>query len=327
LSNLTDAMIMHIHHLVHEEQRPFSYRDFTQFEVDGQEYKMVHGSFRNNISRLIKEGLIEVSYRSNITFYTLRDVKFDKVTRTAVTGNHTGVPSSSGATVSHSSVSSHPLYRVISDLPLDKNSVHDIRLRFVSPRIYAITSSSIANNALSYYYTINSKSKDILLPTWKIRDLLIKATIHRTDTVSVVIGCSLNPVVLDINGIIRLTNALSIVEERLSRLVEGSHDIKGSSLVEASDRSPHDRYRHSSIIPAHSEWTVTMWHFGADASIEYSGERFSVTWETVEDVLVRAYSKLMNDNKIRIRLERQEYPKDTLADVIEQKLTHGGRSS
>jgi hypothetical protein len=165
------------------------------------------------------------------------------------------------------------------------------------------------------------------LLTWKIRDLLIKATIHRTDTVSVVIGCSVNPVVLDINGIIRLTNALSIVEERLSRLVEGSHDIKGSSLVEASDRSPHDRYRRSSIIPAHSEWTVTMWHFGADASIEYSGERFSVTWETVEDVLVRAYSKLMNDNKIRIRLERQEYPKDTLADVIEQKLTHGGRSS
>ena len=63
-----------------------------------------------------------------------------------------------------------------------------------------------------------------------------------------------------------------------------------------------------------------MWHFGNDALTEYSGEKFSVTWETAEDALVRAYSKVMNDNKTRIRLERQEYPKATLADMIEQKL-------
>jgi hypothetical protein len=66
-----------------------------------------------------------------------------------------------------------------------------------------------------------------------------------------------------------------------------------------------------------------MWHFGADASVEYSGERFSVTWEVAENVLVRAYSKVMKDNRMRIRLERQEYPKVTLADIIEQKLSGG----
>jgi DNA-binding transcriptional ArsR family regulator len=77
LSDLTVAMIMHMHYLVHDERRPFSYLDFLKFEVDGHEFKMTHGTFRNNISRLVREGLIEISYRSNITFYTLRGVKFD----------------------------------------------------------------------------------------------------------------------------------------------------------------------------------------------------------------------------------------------------------
>ena len=77
---------------------------------------------------------------------------------------------------------------------------------------------------------------------------------------------------------------------------------------------------HHGITPKYSEWIVTMWHFGADASIEYSGDKFSVTWGTAENVLVRAYSKVMGDNKTRIRLERQEYPRTTLADAIEQKI-------
>jgi hypothetical protein len=68
-----------------------------------------------------------------------------------------------------------------------------------------------------------------------------------------------------------------------------------------------------------------MWHFGADALIEYSGHKFNVTWETAEKV-IRAYDKLMADDKTRIRLERQEYPKATLADLIEQKINQNQRS-
>ena len=188
---------------------------------------MTHGTFRNNISRLMKEGLVDISYKSNVTFYTLTGVKFNRASRLAVTRNHTGVPIISSTSTPPLQISSNPLYRIIRDLPLDKNSVHDIRLRFASPRIYAIISSLISNNALDYDYTVNSKSKDIILPAWKIRNLLVKATIHRTDTVSVVIGCSLNPIALDINGIIRLTNALSVLEERLSRVIDETHVVKG----------------------------------------------------------------------------------------------------
>ena len=91
LSDLVEAMVIHIHHLVHDERRPFSYLDFMKFEVDGHEFRMSHGTFRNIISRLVREGLIEISYRSNIAFYTLRGVKFVKAIKMAMTRNHTGV--------------------------------------------------------------------------------------------------------------------------------------------------------------------------------------------------------------------------------------------
>ena len=76
-------MIMHIHYLVHEERRPFSYLDFMRFEISGQVYMMKHSTFRNYVSRLKIEGLVEVSYNSNITLYTLRGIKFDKASRMA----------------------------------------------------------------------------------------------------------------------------------------------------------------------------------------------------------------------------------------------------
>jgi hypothetical protein len=66
-----------------------------------------------------------------------------------------------------------------------------------------------------------------------------------------------------------------------------------------------------------------MWHFGADSLIEYTGDKFSVTWETGQHALVRAYTKTMKDKKIRMRLEHQEYPNKTLPVAIEEKLDSG----
>ena len=154
-------------------------------------------------------------------------------------------------------------------------------------------------------------------------DLIIRVAIHRTDIVSIVIGCSLDPVLLDVNGIIRLTSALSSIRERLSEIVEdriGAREFENENLLS-------NVYRRAGIIPHYSQWIVTMWHFGADASIEYSGDRFSASWETTENAILRAYSKAMKDGRTRIRLERQEYPKVTLADIIEQKLSSSKRFS
>ena len=157
-----------------------------------------------------------------------------------------------------------------------------------------------------YDYTINPINKDISLPVWQIENLDVRVVIHKTDTVSIIVGCSYSPIAVDVAGIIRLTNALAVVRERLSTLV--SQDYGNPSSVNK--------------IPDYMEWIVTMWHFGADASVEYTGERFSATWGIAQDAIIRVYSKTMKDHRTRIRLERQEYPRTTLALALEQKINH-----
>jgi hypothetical protein len=157
--------------------------------------------------------------------------------------------------------------------------------------------------------------------------ITIRTTVHSTDTVSV-IGCFLAPFAVDINGIIRLSNALTRVEERLSRVIEAcyyNHGMaSGDEQVAVEDRRMTIPHIH---IPQHKDWMVTMWHFGMDASVEYTGEKFSATWEVGEHALIRAYSKEMVEahrsiirNRNIVRLERQEYPSKTIQDAIQEKL-------
>ncbi|MBV9176508.1 MAG: hypothetical protein JO297_05675 [Nitrososphaeraceae archaeon] len=79
-------MIKYISYIVHQEHRPFSYRDFLRFTVDEKEYEIAHGTFRNKISKLIREGKVEIVYYSGIAFYTLKGITITK----PVTPDHTG---------------------------------------------------------------------------------------------------------------------------------------------------------------------------------------------------------------------------------------------
>ena len=85
-----------------------------------------------------------------------------------MTGNHTGVSP-------HNS-----FYHLIKDLPLDKNSLHDIRLWFKVPGIWSLLSTNSS-------YRINPRSKDIRMPGINENDLFIGVTIHSPDTVTVII--------------------------------------------------------------------------------------------------------------------------------------------
>jgi len=152
----------------------------------------------------------------------------------------------------------------------------------------------------------NETSKDIFLNPLNTNELKITTTVHHTDTVSVAVACSMNPVIVDCKGIIRLSNALTRVEERLLRLVEVG---VGGALSLSS------KY----IIPDHNTWTVTMWHFGADSSSEYAGKKFEKTWEEGENAMLRIYTKPMNGKTI-IRKERQEYPNVAFEQVMEEKF-------
>lgn len=299
MSNLDDATLQHMVDIVYTEHRPFCYKDFLKFTIDGQSYQMTHGTFRNKIQKFIKEEKVEVAYHSSITFYTLKGTTFNK----SMTANHMGISLN------------NKFYRIIEDLPLDKSSVHNIRLRF------EINHTDVWNIfSLDSSFNINSVSKDIHLTSWQIdNDIFVKVTLHRTNTVSINIGCSLRPFPLDLIGIIALSNLLTRIEERISRLLQDKFNNVNIKNRESN--------KTESIIPNYKEWIVTMWHFNADSMIEYSGERFSIKWEVAENTIVQIYTKRLKDNKCKIRLERQEYPNKTLLDAVEQKISENNKNT
>jgi hypothetical protein len=282
VSDLDKAMERHMANLVHLGNRPFSYRDFVVFEVDGIEYRMTHGTYRNKISRLKNAGKVDLAYNAGMAFHTLKGKTFGK----QMTPNHTGVHHPNNDSFS----------RLIYNLPTDNAALHNIRMKFQVPGIWYTLSSKHPE------FPVNQRSMDICIPTWQIDDLLVRAVVHKSDTVSVSVACSLAPVAVDIKGLIRLSNTLTRVEERLAILLTNSGT--GESLK----------------IPDNRHWVVTMWHFGVDTWVEYTGDKFSVTWEIGQHALIRAYTKIMKDKKTRIRLERQEYPNKTFPEIIEDKL-------
>jgi hypothetical protein len=229
----------------------------------------------------MKNGHVELSYNSGCGFYTL-------------TGHKFGKPMTPYPTVVHN----NPIYRMIKDLPFDRQSIHDIRLIFTAPMIWKIAS-------INPDFNRNKRSQDIVIPTWNKDNALIRTVIHKSDTVSVTIGCSPQPFLLDANGIINFYNLLVRIEEKLRSIFDNCVLVNyGKSGI---------------IIPDYGEWVVTMWHFGRDASVEYSGEKFCVSMLNLQHTLIRIYVKDL-DGKSKIRIEKQEYPKKTVLDAINERL-------
>jgi len=250
LTRLDEAVEESMAYIVLSEGRPFSYHDFLKFSVNGQDYTMSHGTFRNKISKFKKCGKVELSYYSSCAFYTLKGYKFGK----QMTSNH-------------EMVHNNPIYKMLRNLPFEKQSIHDIRLRFKVPNIWQVFS---VNPMLQR----NERSQDVAVLTWNKNNALVKIVIHKTDTVSVIIGCSLQPIPLDVNGIINFYNLLVRVEERLQSMSNNLYTNK--KFI---------------IIPDYSSWIVTMWHFGRDSSIEYTGEKFCISVEKLQHILTRIYVK------------------------------------
>ena len=295
-------MRKHVEYLVLKEGRPFCFHDFLNFEVDSLRYYMSSGTFRNKVSALVKKGEVEVAYYSSIAFYTLNGVSFSK----QMTPYHTGGTLSSSLSICSPQelryIKNHPVYRVIQNIPFDKSALHNIRLRTTVTGIWRLLSCTPN-------LTVNPNSKDILVIKEEINHLNFRMTIHHSDTVSVVIGCSFSPVAVDIAGIIRLSNALTLIHDRLQRLVNDKKDCE-------ADCNPGPVI----IIPNYMAWTVTMWHFGADSSILYKGKSFHVSWKVAENALIAFYSKVWKDGKCRIRGERQEHPQKSLSEAFDDKL-------
>jgi hypothetical protein len=291
MSKLDSGLWKRMKEIVEVEGRPFSKVDFVPtFNTEGIEFQIKGTTFRNKVSELLRAKKISVVCYSPQAFYTIGEQECSVM----MTRTHTGVMSFHDRQ-RYRHLSNDPVYRVIQNIPFGRRALHDIRLRFNVNGIWS---------KMPIEYKRIPQSDDIQIPPWpwKIKDLDIRVTVHSTDTVSIIIGCSYSPVAVDISGVVRLSNALSTVQKRLSNVVNTN------------------AHGQSTVIPDHMSWIVTMWHIGVDSSITYDREMFYTSWEVAEHAFITAYSKKWKDNKTRVRIEKQEYPRISLAEALEEKL-------
>jgi hypothetical protein len=194
---------------------------------------------------------------------------------------------------------------------MDKASIHNIRLRFNVKGLWDILPM---HNDFKYLIkgTDLKTNKDIVLYDLNFKDHIIKTTVHRTGTVSVMVSCSKTQIPIDIVGLAKLTSSLRHLEDRLQYVADEYVRI----TLKSSQRS--DSLITRGPIPSCMSWIATMWHFGRDSLTSYSGEMFEISWEDALG-LFRVYSKQFKD-KVRTRKELQEYPHMLWSEVFMDRM-------
>ena len=133
-------MLKHIHYIVNNEFRTFSFKDLLHFEVDGERYNPDYGTIRNKLSKFRKEGKIEPCYIDTIAFYSLPGKKFGK--DKLMTDNNTGIIHYNNSKHQlYKSIRKHPLYNMIKDIVFGIKNLHDIHLSFNSEGLWKYLSS------------------------------------------------------------------------------------------------------------------------------------------------------------------------------------------
>src|SRR5215831_9115369 len=129
---LSDIVMQRIKEIVSNEHRPVSLLDFLpSFEIEGKEYSMKYGSLRNIFSSLKRTRQIQIAFKTKQTFYTLPGITFGR--SKMMTPYHTGVPSYTD---------NDSLHRLIQNLPIGRNALHDIHLRFNVEGIWSLLSAT-----------------------------------------------------------------------------------------------------------------------------------------------------------------------------------------
>jgi len=150
----------------------------------------------------------------------------------------------------YKSIRKHPLYNIIKDIVFGTRRLHDIHLAFKSKGLWTYLSS------IDYYRKKTNLKQVIAFGYFPLeRYLSIQVIVQHIDTVNVIVGCSKNPIVYDIDGIIRLSDALTRIEERLAAVVNNP-----------SNKTFNAEYNQSEIkIPDKDDWTITLWHIHRDS--------------------------------------------------------------
>ena len=283
MTELEDAMREHMAFIIYIEHRPFSYKDFSYFEVNGKPYRIAHGTFRNKILEMKQNGEVEVNTKSNPNFYTLKGCRFDN--EKPMTSNHTEVNK-----ITTQKIIRHPLYQILEGTSFGQRTVHDLHLTFKTQGIY----NALLNNQ-ELKKEINRHNKGLQFFYADIDKFSIIISVYPTDTCQIVIGCSENPISLNFEGVTKLTTTLCRIEERLSYLC----------------------IRSSIKIPSYIYWLITLWHIGKDSISEYSHEMFHCEWGLAEQMVLRIYSKTI-EKKSKVRIEIQQNPIISIEQIIKK---------
>ncbi|MGD1839203.1 MAG: hypothetical protein ACPKPY_14230 [Nitrososphaeraceae archaeon] len=290
MSKIDDAMLKHMKKITREEFRSFTYNDFLDFEVDGERFTLKYGTIRNKFSELRKKGVIKLYNRSGVSFYTLSGFQFKK--DDLMTFDHTYLSNNNNLYLLKKQIQKHPIYKILQYTQFGKRGIHDIHLTFEAKGFWNFLSK------IEYYRKrTDSQNKSISFGYFGIENLKVQIRIQKTDTVTIIIGCSSSPIMLDANGVMRLTEVLTRVDERLAAI-----------LNDFRNKTYNKEYNPSEIkIPDKDEWKIVLWHLGRDSITQYSGEKFECNWGAAKNLFIRIYSKELKTVK-KIRMEIQENP-------------------
>lgn len=103
--------------------------------------------------------------------------------------------------------------------------------------------------------------------------------------VTVILGCTLIPIPLDFDGIIRFCTLLAVVEERLRNILDEYNLVVSNS-----------------VVPDFHTWIIYQLDMNRDALTDYKGETFtmSIPASGLKSIVNRIYTKDFGKKK-RIR--------------------------
>lgn len=296
-------MLKYMKKIVYEESRPFHMKEFLDFDVDGEHYTQKYGTIKNKFSKFRKERKIELYYRSHLSFYTLAGVTFGN--NKSMTSDPTYLSNNKynhDLYLQNKKIQKHPMYKILEYIQFGNRAIHDLHLTFEAKGLW-----NFLSGIEHFRRRINSKNQSISFGYFEIETLKVQIITQRSDTVTIIVGCSSNPIMLDPAGIFRLTEVLTRVEERL-----------GAILNNPSNKTFNKEYNQSYVkIPNKDEWNIVLWHLGRDSVSQYSGKHFECSWNVAKNLFIRVYSKELKLKTI-VRMEVQENPDMALKQLLIQ---------
>src|SRR4051812_36815681 len=168
---------------------------------------------------------------------------------------------------------------------MDRHKAHNIRLSFSFNHLWSFLASAGSSSSPLIKNIDTHFNKDITLHDIDLGDHIVKTTVHNTNTVSVIVACTVNPIPVDMFGLVKLSSSLARVEDRLQILVSEYNTTSIQSgrqntyLLNSITRYPIACHRFSRC------------HFGKDALTSFGGKNFGMSWKDSLNVLHHVYSK------------------------------------